>query len=145
MKNKNKEKIIEKTGCITSNISGTLSFLGGYQVCHNVCLGIIALLSLIGITIVGMPLLFLQKVAVPLWTAAVILLVITLAFYFRNRCISKNLILLNIGVIIAGIPFKFLQDYSIVFWIIGGGIIFFSILISIRDKIKIKKYKFINL
>ena len=62
-----KNFITEKAATLSSSFSGALSFLGGYQVCHNVCLGIIALLSLIGITIVGMPLLFLTKVAIPFW------------------------------------------------------------------------------
>lgn len=133
---KNKNKIIEKTGSITSSISGVASFLGGYQVCHNVCLGIIALLSIIGITLVGMPLLFLTKVAIPFWIVAVALLGITLIFYFQKKCISKNLILLNSGIIIAGIPFKSLQDYSIIFWIIGSFLVLLSILFFIKDKIK---------
>src|SRR3989338_9480408 len=109
---KAKKFIVEKATSFSSSLSGALSFLGGYQVCHNVCLGIVALLSFIGITIVGMPLLFLQKVAVPFWIAAVVLLGITLFFYFRKKCISRNLILFNLGIIIAGIPFQSLQAFN---------------------------------
>src|SRR3989344_3585368 len=126
---KAKKFITEKAGAFSSSLSGALSFLGGYQVCHNVCLGIIALLSLIGITIVGMPLLFLTKVAIPFWTAAVALFAITLALYFNKKCISKNLLMLNSGIIIAGIPFKAVQDYLAIFWIIGGTLVVLSILI----------------
>jgi len=125
----------EKAASLSSSISGALSFLGGYQVCHNVCLGIIALLSLIGITIVGMPLLFLQKVAVPFWIAAVLLFAITLAFYFKKKCISKNLLVLNSGIIIAGVPFKALQNYLIIFWIIGGTLVLLSLLFYVKGKI----------
>lgn len=134
MRKKNKEKLIEKTGSITSSVSGTLSFLGGYQICHNVCLGIIALLSLIGITIVGMPLLFLTKVAIPFWIAAFFLFFISLFFYLRNKCISKNLLLLNAGIIIAGVPFNALKDFLIVFWIIGGSLVLLSIILLIKEK-----------
>src|SRR3989338_9568996 len=111
-----KEKIIEATG----SVSGIASILGSWQVCHNICLGIIALLSIIGITVVGMPLLFLTKIAVPIWTVAVILLLVTIVIYMNKKCISKNLIILNSGLIIAGTPFQPLQKFSILFWTVGG-------------------------
>ena len=133
-----KNLIMEKAASFSSSISGALSFLGGYQVCHNVCLGIIALLSLIGITIVGMPLLFLTKVAIPFWTAAVLLFAITLALYFKKKCISKNLLMFNSGIIIAGIPFKAVQSYSIILWIIGGTLVALSFLFYIKGKIRKK-------
>lgn len=136
---KSKTKLIEKAGSISSTISGTMGFLGGYQVCHNICLGIIALLSIIGITAAGMPLLFLQKVAIPFWTAAVILLGITLFFYFKKKCISKNILLFNSGIIIAGVPFSPLKDFSIFFWIIGGSIILISIVLFIKDRMAKRK------
>src|SRR3989338_7497294 len=116
--NKTKRFIEEKGANLTSSVSGAMSFLGGYQVCHNVCLGIVALLSIIGITVIGMPLLFLTKVAVPFWIAAVILLAITIALYFTKKCISGKLILFNSGLIIIGIPFSPVQKYSLFLWII---------------------------
>jgi hypothetical protein len=119
----------------SGSITGSLSFLGGYQVCHNVCLGIIAMLSLIGITVVGMPLLFLQTVAIPFWIAAVLLFAVTLMLYFKMKCISKNLLMLNSGIIIAGIPFKAVQSYLVIFWIIGGTLVVLSLLLYIKRKI----------
>lgn len=136
---KAKKLIMEKTATLSSSLSGTLSFLGGYQVCHNVCLGIIALLALIGITVVGMPLLFLQKVAIPFWTIAVLLFAVTLALYFKKKCISKNLLILNSGIIIAGIPFKAVQNYMVMFWIVGGTLVVLSLLFYIKGKIAILK------
>ncbi len=133
-----KSLIKAKAASISSSVSGVMGFLGGYQVCHNICLGIIALLSIIGITLVGMPLLFLTKVAIPFWIAAFSLFVISLFFYFRNRCISKNLLLLNGGIIIAAVPFNLLKNFLIFFWIIGGAIILISIVLFIKDKM-IKK------
>ena len=135
MKKKKRNKLIEKTGAISSTLSGTMSFLGGYQVCHNLCIVIITLLSIIGITVVGMPLLFLNKVAIPFWTAAVVLLVITLIFYFKKGCISKSIILFNTGIIIAGIPFQQLKNFTLVFWIVGGTLIIVSILLYIKSKL----------
>ncbi len=141
MRNKRRNNNVKrgKIATLMSNISGTMGFLGGYQVCHNVCIGIIALLSLIGITIVGMPLLFLTRVAVPFWIAALSLFFISLIFYLKGKCISKKLIIFNGGVIIAGVPFNALKDFSVIFWVIGGSIVLLSMALFIKDKvIKIK-------
>ena len=132
-----KEKIISSTG----SISGVASILGSWQVCHNVCLGLIALLSVIGITIVGMPLEFLTRIAIPLWTFAFLLLIITLLLYIKKKCISKNLIIVNSGLIIAGVPFQAIQKFSIYFWIIGGLLATFGIFLFIKNKINKKGCK----
>lgn len=132
MEIKTKEKITTSAGILSS----TASFLGGYQVCHNVCLGIIAILSIIGITITGMPLLFLQKVAVPFWTAGTILLLITFVMYKKKKCISKNLIIINSGILVAGIPFKAVEEYAKYFWIIGGLILLAGITLMIKNRRK---------
>jgi len=127
-----------KAASISSSVSGVMGFLGGYQVCHNICLGIIALLSVIGITLVGMPLLFLTKVAIPFWIAAFFLLMVSLVFYIKSKCISKNLLLFNGGIIIAAIPFRALEKFFPIFWVIGGTIILISILLLIKSRIKNK-------
>ena len=128
--------IKEKLATITSSASGVLSFLGGYQVCHNICMWIIALLSILGITVVGMPLLFLNKIAIPFWIAAIVLFLVSLYFYIKMKCISKNTLILNSGILIAGVPFTQVQNYIKIFWIIGGTLIIISILFFIKDKIK---------
>lgn len=128
----------EKILSISSSVSGVMGFLGGWQVCHNICLGIIALLSIIGITLVGMPLLLLTKVAIPFWITAVVLFVITLIFYFKMKCISKNLIIFNAGIIIAGVPFSQVQDYYLIFWVIGGSLVALSLILYIKNKLKRK-------
>ncbi len=137
--NEKNNSIKEKSLSITSSASGVMGFLGGYQVCHNICLGIIALLSIIGITLVGMPLLFLTKVAIPFWTAAVVLFGVTMVFYFKSKCISKNLLLFNGGIIIAGVPFQQFQNFTTIFWIVGGSFIIMSVLLYIKDKLNKKK------
>ena len=126
-------KTEEKVSSIGSVISSILSFLGGYQVCHSVCLLIVSLLSIFGIIVTGMPLAFLQSVAIPFWIIAIILLAITLIFYFKKKCISRNLLIFNTGVIIAGVPFQLLQDYILFFWIIGGIIVLISIYLFIVE------------
>lgn len=133
LKNKNNKTYKEKFLGMFSGVSGGLSFLGGWQVCHNLCLGIIALLSIIGITVVSMPLLFLTQYAVYFWSIAVLLLIPTVVMYWKNRkCMSSKLILFNMGIVIASIPFSSLQAYQIVFWLIGGSLLFRSIWLFLK-------------
>lgn len=130
----------EKFFSIFSGLSGTLSFFGGWQICHNLCIGIIALLSLIGITVVGMPLLFLTQYAIYFWSIAVLLLVPTLIMYWKNRkCMSHKIILFNIGIIIASVPFSFLQPYQILFWLIGGIFMLAAIKVKLINILRLRK------
>jgi len=134
-----KEKVVGALG----SVSGAASILGSWQVCHNVCLGIIALLSVVGITITGMPLLFFTKVAVPFWIAAFVLLLITLIIYAKKGCISKHLIIFNSGLIIAGIPFQSLRKFSVLFWIVGGVIAASGLFLFVKSRVKrARKAKF---
>jgi len=126
-----KEKLFGATGGIT----GALSFLGGYQVCHNTCLALIAFLTFLGFTVAGMPLLFLTKIAIPFWSAAVVLLAITMILKYKNKMhISEKILLLNSGLIIAGVPFQALQQFNYIFWIIGGALVVASISWYFYDK-----------
>ena len=131
-----KEKLIGATG----SLSGAASILGSWQVCHNVCLGVIALLGIIGITVAGMPLLFLTKIAIPIWAIAVLLLALTVWLYASRKCISKNLIIFNSGLIIAGTPFQQVQQFSIFFWVVGGLLAAAGILLFVKEKIQKKKW-----
>lgn len=121
---------------VVSSVSGGLSFLGGWQICHNLCLGVVALLSLVGITVVGMPLLFLTQYAIYFWSIAVLLLVPTLFMYWKNRkCMSSKLILFNIGIVIASVPFVWLQSYQLILWMIGGILVLSSVWMFLKPKI----------
>jgi len=125
-----KEKAIGATG----SISGAASILGSWQVCHSICLGLIALLSVMGITLVGMPLFFLTKIAIPLWSVAVALLLITIVLYVKKNCISRSLLVLNIGFIIAGTPFKSVESLLPFFWTLGGILAVLALVLFIKDK-----------
>lgn len=133
-----KQKTDLKNVCMsaTGTISGTASILGSWQICHNICIGLIALLSLIGITVVGMPLFFLTKIAVPLWSIAALLLLVSLGIYMKKKCISQNMLLLNSGLVIAGIPFQPVQQFSTIFWIVGGSLVVLSIVLFVKEKTK---------
>ena len=132
--NKNmKERILGGTGAI----SGALSFLGGYQVCHNACLALVAFLTFLGFAVAGMPLLFLTKVAIPFWVAAVLLLLIMLALNYKKIIhLPNKMLLFNSGLIVAGIPFQQVQSFSYIFWIIGGILVVFSIVWYFYDTLK---------
>ena len=127
-----KEKFLGASGSIT----GSLSVLGGYQICHNACLALISLLTILGFTVAGMPLLFLTKVAIPFWTLALALLAITIILkYGKNMQFSGKIILLNSGLIVAGIPFEQVQQFNYIFWIVGGSLVAFSIGWYLYEKI----------
>ncbi len=110
----------EKVAGALGGVSGATSILGSWQVCHNVCLAVVALLGALGIAVTGMPLLFLTKVALPFWIAAVVLLAATVALSMRMRCMPRKLLLFNGGLIVAGVPFPAVAAYAWVFWIVGG-------------------------
>ena len=131
MINNIKEKMLNVSGSLT----GTLSFLGGYQICHNACLSLISVLTILGFSVAGMPLLFLTKVAVPFWTLALALLILTIILKFgKNMGFSGKIILLNSGLIIAGIPFQEVENFNYIFWIAGGSLVAFSIGWYVYDK-----------
>ena len=128
-----KEKILGASGSIT----GSLSFLGSYQICHNACLTLVAFLTFLGFAVAGMPLLFLTKVAIPFWVVAITILVITIFLkYKRIMNLSSKALLFNSGLIIAGIPFQQVQQFNYVFWIVGGSLAMLSIGWYLYDKIK---------
>ena len=130
-----KDKILGASGSLT----GSLSFLGSYQVCHNACLALVAFLTFLGFTVAGMPLLFLTKVAIPFWIAAVLLLSIMMILKYKKIIrISDKVILLNSGLIIAGVPFQQVQNFNYVFWIAGGVLVIFSVGWYIYGKVKKK-------
>lgn len=130
-----KEKVIGATG----SISGAASIMGSWQICHSLCLGLITLLGIVGITITGMPLLFLTKVAVPIWIIAALLLLATIIVYMSKKCISKNLIIFNSGLIIAGTPFSSLQQFSALLWTAGGLVSAAGIFLFVKERIGNKK------
>ena len=135
MINNIKDKLLAGTG----SISGALSFLGGYQVCHNACLALISILTILGFTVAGMPLLFLTKVAVPFWTLALALLFTTIILkYGKNMQFSGKIILLNSGLIVAGIPFEQVQQFNYFFWIVGGSLVVLGIGWYIYKKVEKK-------
>lgn len=125
-----KERVVGWFGSVT----GVTSIMGSWQVCHSVCLALIAVLSAIGITIVGMPLEFLTRIAVPLWSIAAVLLLISIGIYLKRKCISQQLILFNSGLLIAGIPFSGAAPFLPYLWAGGGTMSAVAIVLFVHQK-----------
>lgn len=118
-----KEKLLKLSGAGASCVS----ILGSYQLCHSICMVLISILAIVGITIVGMPLFFLTKLALPFWILAVVLFSILLILKIKGMgCITNNSLMFNGGLLITGIPF--LQDYYLFLWVVGGIFIIYSII-----------------
>ncbi|MEK6834752.1 MAG: hypothetical protein AABX61_00630 [Nanoarchaeota archaeon] len=134
-KNHKKEKYLN----YFSSFSGFSGIFSSYQVCHSICLGTIALLSLIGITLTGLPFLFLQKFALPLWTIALALFAVSIFIYIKHKHHKiKNLLIFNFGAIVVGIPFENLAFLRIYFLAFGFSIIIFSLYLIVKKRLEVK-------
>lgn len=111
-----------RTAQAASGASGFLSFLGGYNVCHSVCMALVAGLALIGISVQGLPLAFLVPYAIPLWLIGLGMFGIASWFYLTRKCISRNMMAANAGLLIAGASFRELEPIQPALWAIGFGL-----------------------
>ncbi|MBI2145031.1 hypothetical protein HYU18_01775 [Candidatus Woesearchaeota archaeon] len=132
-----KASLRERLLSVGSGASGLMGIFSSWAVCHNVCTAAIAFLAVMGVTVTGMPLLFLQSVAVPLWTAAVALLVVLLILKIRKMgCLSTNALMLNGGIIIFGMPLQALQDFILFFRLAGGAVILVAAARLLKTRLK---------
>ena len=133
-----KEKLLN----CCSSASGGLSVLGGYNVCHGLCMGVATLLSVIGITVSGMPLLFLTRIAVPFWIVAVLMLGSMFVLWkYKGMNFSRKVMLANTGLIIAGTPFLAVNAFQMYFWFIGGILVIGSIIWAMIDRTTNKRVR----
>lgn len=112
-----REKILNS---FSSASAALATFGSSFQLCHNICLALIAILGAVGIAITGMPLLFLFQYNIYFWAFAIALLIPTIIMYIYKKCLSRNLLLFNIGIVIAGTPQNFTSGLQLAFWVIGG-------------------------
>ncbi|MBI3190158.1 hypothetical protein HYZ41_00485 [archaeon] len=68
MKKNTKDKNIAEVGGTASATAGGLGT--GFVVCHTICQSLISVLAILGVTILGMPLAFLEPYSVPLLVLA---------------------------------------------------------------------------
>lgn len=123
----------EKIFSFSSFVGSTASILGNYNLCHSACMLLISFLSIVGITVVGMPLLFLQSWAPYMWSLGALFLILSVILYLRmNSCISKRAIGINSGLLIAGVPF--FKGINPLFWITGGAVVFFNLVLFAKER-----------
>ncbi|MBI4095820.1 MAG: hypothetical protein HY438_03105 [DPANN group archaeon] len=112
---------------------GGMGIISSYNVCHSLCMGIIAVLSVFGIFITGMPLFFLTKYQLYFWTFGIIILAVAVGLYFwKGPCISKKMIAANGGLLLAGFPFA--RGYEFIFMVIGFGIVLIIVLMYLFER-----------
>lgn len=121
----------------TGTVSGGASILSSYTICHQVCLGLIALLSIVGITVAGMPLAFLSKYTMFFWGLGAAMMGITaILYFFHPHCISGRLLSANAGFLIAGLPFEAFLKYQRFLWTAGVAIVISTLALWLWDKRK---------
>jgi len=111
--------------------SGASSVLGSWQVCHSVCLALISVVSIFGITLTGMPLAFFNTFEVPFWVAAFFLFMVVLGMHYARRCMHVPLLWMNAGAVIAGFPF--IPQHTTLFLVAGGLIGAWGLLVWMRE------------
>ena len=121
---------------ISGNISGVGSIISAHNVCHTLCLAVVAVLSVFGIIVSSNVLMFLEDYNLLFWSMGISFLAMSLFLYSRYPgCISKKIILANVGLLIIGTPFQFLQPFNLIFWISGGSIVFTSFLWYLKGRV----------
>lgn len=118
---------------LAGTASGASGIISLHNVCHTVCLGVVAALSIFGIAVSSTALMFLQDYNLLFWSMGVFFLVLSLTLYAKlGKCISQRLIVFNAGLVLAGTPF--LPALQIAFWAAGFSIAVLVSLIYIKDK-----------
>lgn len=131
-----KEKLVTATG----SLSGGLSILSSYNVCHSICMGVIAMLSVFGIAVAGFPLAFLLPYQIYFWIIGIAILAVALILYkIKGSCISKHMILANAGLLISGIPLTKSQFSSYLLLTIGMIIVAIAVALYLKEKKWTKK------
>ncbi len=117
---KRKNKNTGRISSIATGTSGAASVISAHNVCHAICLGAVALLSVFGIAISSSALMFLQDYNLVFWSMGLFFLLVSAILYIRLGCISKQTMTANAGIIIAGVPF--FPAEQLAFWLAGGSV-----------------------
>lgn len=75
---------------IFGTASSSLGIVGLHNVCHVACEGLIAFLAILGITLVGMPLAFLQDYSLFLSAMGLVSAIFGLYFYYIMRNCNRR-------------------------------------------------------
>src|SRR3989344_5269290 len=126
-------KVVGSVGAV----SGSGGIISAHNVCHAVCLGVVAVLSVFGIAVSSTALMFLQDYNMLFWTMGVFFLLLSLLLYARfGKCISTKMIVFNAGLVLAGTPFFPAQQ--VIFWTAGFFIAAIVAFIYTKNRLEVK-------
>lgn len=119
--------------------SGAFGAIGSlHNVCHSLCVTVVSTLSVFGITLSVLPLMFLQTYQTYFWWAALAFTVASLYFYLEQPLPRKdrdrNFLILNVGLLLFGLPSKQLADYMDFFRFAGGSLVFAGVVLFLFGK-----------
>ena len=138
------KKQIQSKGRIVSAAntgSAAGSIASAHNVCHALCLGAVALLSVFGIVVASDALMWLEVFNWPFWLMGISFLLISLALYSRyGPCISWRMMIVNAGLLVVAIPFAQNLGYlSWLAWAPGIAITVFGISLILKSRLQNKK------
>lgn len=142
MKRKNKiGKNLEKKASIfgiTSGVSGFGGVISAHNICHSVCLAVVAVLSFFGIIVSSDILMWLEDYNLLFWGMGIIFLLISLALFVKfPRCMPTKLIVFNAGLLVIGFPFS--GSWSSQFLVIGVAMSGLAVLAYVNDKFLVER------
>lgn len=118
--------------------SGILGGIGSiHNVCHSLCVTIVSILAIFGITTSILPLMFLQTYRMYFWMGALVFTTTSFYFYLKQKhkvIRDRNLLIINTGLLIFGLPFPQLADYMDFFRFLGGSLVISGILLFLFGK-----------
>lgn len=130
---------LKKGGGVTGvfgGVSSTGSIISAHNVCHALCLAVVATLSVFGIIVSSDVLMFLENYNLLFWSMGMIFFALSIFLYTRYPgCMSKKLLLANSGLLLIGIPFSIIKNFSLLFWSLGTGIVSLSVIWYVDNKI----------
>ncbi len=125
--------------------SGVLGGIGSiHNVCHSLCVTVVSILAIFGITTSILPLMFLQTYQMYFWIGALVFTALSFYFYLKQKRLvtrDRNLLLINGGLLLFGLPFLQLADYMDFFRFIGGSLALFGLILL--SKLNIQSLLFV--
>ncbi len=126
--NKNTKGIAAANAAVSS-----MSIISSYNICHSLCMSVIALLSVFGIIVAGMPLAFLTQYQIYFWLIGSVILAVAVGLYiWKGPCMSPKLLAANAGLLLAGFPFA--GRFYAVFMLTGFAIVITTIIIYLKER-----------
>ncbi len=119
-------------------VSGLLGGIGSLSnVCHSLCVSVVSLLAIFGITTQILPLMFLQTYQLYFWSAALVFTALSFYFFLKQKpaiARDRNLLLINAGLLLFGLPFTQVADFQEFFRFIGGSAAIAGVLLFLLEK-----------